>query len=95
MRWSSLPSAAKAGIIAVIVGFLLRISTTTVSGGECSYFDLGALLGGLAGVGLGIAALVGARKSDVRGAAAVVGALVLVLSVVNVLRGIGVIGGPC
>ena len=101
--WGRLGGAAKAVIVAGIGGFVIRLSSTTVSGGDCSYIDIGALGAGVICGVAGVVALV--TRSAGRGSAdgsgwsmtpdRVLGLVGVLLAVVHLMRGVGAIGGPC
>lgn len=88
-----------------IAAFVIHVSSSssrTVNGvmTECSYTDYFAFIAAAACVGFGVAGLTKGRKApkdrSVHPAVLLAFALVLaILAVVHVLRGIGMIGGPC
>lgn len=105
----ALPTPFWAGLVFGLLGFVISMSSSssrTVNGEvvDCSYMDLFPLLAavvvGVCAVAVGKAAfaknnpwsqLARPTRALVFGASAVL----LVLAVVHVLRGLGMIGGPC
>lgn len=96
--WKGLSTPARAALVLTILSYVVSLRTTTISGADCSSQDFGALLFGIGAVGAGIAALAGAGNLSTQSnptAARVVGAAAVLFGVVSVLRGVGMIGGPC
>lgn len=100
--WKLLTGTGKGAVVCTVLGFIVSIgstSTETRNGvvTECSYFDLGALAFGVAGIVLGAMALNESRRLSgrARSLALAIAVGALVLGVVNVLRGLGTLGGPC
>ncbi len=101
ISWGRTPGAIKVGGISAILGFVVSCSSTSVrqSNGsfECSYFDGGALLLGILAIlgGLvGIATCV-RRDEDDRTALLAASAVIVLVGIVHVLRGVGQVGGAC
>ena len=101
MRWSSLSGASKAALIFAVLGFVISFTTlsTTMSNGvrTCSYMDYGALLFGALAMLAGSAGLMGVRglAPDMRNLNLAICVAADVVGVVHILRGIGMVGGPC
>lgn len=101
MRWSSLSGASKAALIFAVLGFVISftsLSTTSINGvSTCSYMDYGALLFGALAMLAGSAGVMGVRglAPDVRNLNLAICVAADVVGVVHILRGIGMIGGPC
>ena len=102
--WSDLNRVAQGTIICAVLGFVLTVQTTSLDGDGCRYTDYGALVFGamtavLAGLSLrsavgGDAAARAAeafRPESVR----VVGIAGLVVALIHLLRGLGILFGPC
>ena len=101
----NVPKALWWGLAFGVLGFIVSISSSssrTVNGvvTECSYTDYFPLIAAIACVGFGVSGLVqgfrAPRHRSVHPAVLLVFALVLgAFAVVHVLRGLGMIGGPC
>lgn len=90
---------AGVGLIAFVVQ-MRSTSTKAVNGvvTECSTMDVAALLAAIVCLGCGVAGLLQLRKRSLRVNRLLVLGLSLVLVLlagVHVLRGVGMIGGPC
>ncbi len=104
--WGELSTSAKVLPVVAVLGFFVRLTSVTrsTSGGvvtSCSYIDFFALvfavicvLGGLALARRGIRAPEWQHRA-VSTAYLVIGFVVAALGVVHVLRGVGVLAGPC
>lgn len=101
MGWSSLSGASKAALIFAVLGFVISFTSTsqsTINGvSTCSHMDFAALI--LGGMTM-LAASAGLLR--IRDAAAETRTLNLailvvadIVGVVHILRGIGMVGGPC
>ncbi|MBY6202194.1 hypothetical protein KUV65_12525 [Maritalea mobilis] len=100
MSYSDLTTLPKVALIVAILGFVFGVqtlTTSTVNGvTQCSFIDYGALLFGAAGAFLG-------SLGEVKALSLVEGKLVnlmvsgaaVMIGIFNVLRGLGVIWGPC
>jgi oligopeptide transport system ATP-binding protein len=104
--WGAIHPAAKAGVVAALLGLLISLSseTRTFVNGEqasCTYFDLFPVLAGA--FCIGAAALAGRaalrpaspQEASARGIHVVLAVLLVVLGVLNLLRGFGVLFSPC
>ena len=97
--WSDLNRVAQGTIICAVLGFVLTVQTTSLDGDGCRYTDYGALVFGamtavLAGLSLRSAVAGDAaafRPESVR----VVGIAGLVVALIHLLRGFGILFGPC
>lgn len=101
MSWSTLSTQAKfAGVLAILGFFvtLQSLSTTSRNGviQTCSFFDIGAVLLGAGAVLFGVIGLAGGNdQSEGRGASLAICGIGVAVGVYHVLRGVGVVGGPC
>lgn len=101
MRWSSLSGVSKAALIFAILGFVVSftsLSSSTINGVRtCSYMDYGALLFGALAMLVGSAGLMRVRDlaPDARTLNLVICVAADVVGVIHILRGIGMVGGPC
>lgn len=101
MSWSSLSGASKAALIFAILGFVISfttLSTSSINGVRtCSYMDYGALLFGALAMLSGSSGLMGARNlaAEARNLNIAVCVGADIVGVVHILRGIGMVGGPC
>lgn len=101
MRWSSLSGVSKAALIFAILGFVVSftsLSSSTINGVRtCSYMDYGALLFGALAMLAGSAGLMRVRDlaPDARTLNLVICVAADVVGVIHILRGIGMVGGPC
>lgn len=101
MSWRNLSGMARAALVFAVLGFVIAItstSTTSVNGvADCSYANYGALVFGALAMMAGSAGLMGLR--DLPAEARTLNIAVLVgadlLGVLHLLRGIGMVGGPC
>jgi hypothetical protein len=97
----ALPTPLRASVVVLAVAFLVPVSFhshTTVNGVQtsCSYFDLGAVIGPIAGV---LAVVTAVRVRDAGGAEAravvALAALAVGVATLVTLRGFGLLLGPC
>jgi hypothetical protein len=101
MSWSSLSGASKAALIFAVLGFVISfttLSTSSINGVRtCSYMDYGALLFGALAMLAGSSGLMRLRDlaPDARSLNLVVCVAADVVGVAHILRGIGMVGGPC
>ena len=101
MSWSSLSGASKAALIFAILGFVVSfttLSTSSINGIQtCSYMDYGALLFGALAMLAGSSGLMRVRDlaPDIRNLNLAICAAADIVGVVHILRGIGMVGGPC
>lgn len=100
MSWSSLTGTSKAAAIFAILGFLLSFSTTNTSSingvTTCSYMNYGALIFGVLAILAGGSGLASARGlGETQALNMGICAVGLAIGVLHVLRGIGMVGGPC
>jgi hypothetical protein len=101
MNWRQLSGAAKAALVFAVLGFLLGFTTTNTTSingvTTCSYMDYGALVFGALAMLAGSAGLMNLRSiaAEARNfnIAVLLGADLV--GVLHVLRGIGMVGGPC
>lgn len=94
LSWRTLPAAAKAGMISVALGFMIRFRTVTVQNGDCSeseptavVFGAIAAVAGLVTIGHGVR-----RRST---ATIAIGLVTVLAGVFLVLRGVGTIATAC
>lgn len=101
MSWSSLSGASKAALVLAILGFVISfttLSTSSVNGvSTCSYMDYGALVFGALAMLAGSAGVMRVRDlaPDARSLNLVVCVAADGVGVLHILRGIGMVGGPC
>ncbi|WP_092502216.1 hypothetical protein [Agrococcus jejuensis] len=107
MRISHVPRAYWAALVVSALGFVVSMSSTTMGSPAaagtvtaCSFLDLGPLVAAAGSVALTLVALGERRRQHVDARASVPWvltgvAVVAALAVVHVLRGLGVLGGPC
>ena len=102
MTWHELTTLSKAALIVAALGFVVSFTSldTASSNGvmtRCSFIDYGALIFGAVGAGLGTLGEMSALRME--GTARVSNLLVsgaaVMIGILNVLRGLGVVGGPC
>ena len=103
----AMPASAKAALVFAVLGFLVNLdykSSTSINGGvvACHYMNFWAL-------GFGAPALLAGgstwwdrftedpltERIENRGLVLVVGAVGILVGVIHVLRGMGIVGGPC
>lgn len=89
----SLPKSAIFGLAMGLLGFFLSIHFHSYGSGGCTYIDIGAGGCGVLGVIGGIAAI-GNRDFPV-GVRTAAGVVAVALGVFHILRGAGLILGPC
>jgi len=101
MRWANLSGVAKAAVIFAVLGFVIALSSTSTSSingvTTCSHMNYGALLFGALAMMAGAAGLIGLRDLPAETRSLNIAVLVAadLVGVLHVLRGIGIIGGPC
>lgn len=98
MGWRDLNGQVKAAAIIAILGFVIRVTSTSQSSINgvvtCWHNDFAALgLGILAVILGGLGAL--RAQGHARNANMIVGGIAAAVGVVHVLRGFGMVGGPC
>lgn len=101
--WSDTPLAAKVGLVAGLIPFIVKIETMSTSSGAggatCSYMNYVALIGGAIAAIAGIAVLIRSRAVAQDAPSAGIrygfGTLVLALGVLQILIGLGALFGPC
>lgn len=103
--WQDIPRAAKVGAIFGLIPFVVSFtSTQTSSGGgitACSHMDIAALVGGAIALIAGVAAFLPKRdamgpvQSASMGIRLGSGLVVAALGAFQILRGLGMVGGPC
>jgi len=104
MRISNVPKAYWVALVIAALGFVVSFSWTQTSSidgvAACSFLDLGPILAALASLGLVGVAIAQQRRRHPNARVPmpwIVGgsALVAAIAVVHVLRGVGILGGPC
>ena len=100
MSYSELTTLSKVALVLSILGFVIGVqslTTTTVNGvAECSFIDYGALLFGAAGAFAGSLGEVRAlQMTEGRIVNLMTSGAAVMIGIFNVLRGLGVIWGPC
>lgn len=101
MNWRNLSGMARAAIVFAILGFVIAItstSSTSINGvSDCSHVNYGALAFGALAMMAGSAGLMGLRDLPAEARNLNIVALVGadLLGVLHLLRGIGMVGGPC
>ncbi|MGI3183717.1 hypothetical protein [Nioella aestuarii] len=101
MSWRSLSGASKAALIFAILGYVISfttLSTSSINGVQtCSYMNYGALLFGVLAMMAGSSGLMGVRAlaADTRNLNIAVCVGADIVGVIHILRGIGMVGGPC
>lgn len=103
--WAKLPVGLWVGLAAALVGFVFRFSfssTATTNGviTQCTYYDVGAVLAAIVCFIGAVAGLIAwlRHPAENRLSPALVlpiAAVIALIGVVHVLRGLGMIGGPC
>ena len=101
MHWKDLSGSSKAALIFAVLGFVINLTSTTSSSVNgvttCSHTDFAALA--LGALTLLVASVGLTRIRDLRPEALNLNIAVLVaadiIGIVHILRGIGIIGGPC
>ncbi len=102
--WSRLPGSLKFGAVAGLLPFIVNVSTYNRASGPggvtCSYMDFAALIGGGVAILAAGAALMSSSGGDMEDSPSPairygLGLAVLALGVVQILRGLGIIMGPC
>lgn len=99
--WKNTPAAIRTALISAVLGFVVSCSsssTRTVNGRltECSYFDAGAALFGAVAIIAGLIGVAAAwKRTDDKPLMLVISIVSTCVGVIHILRGIGVIGGPC
>lgn len=96
--WQRLPGAFKVGIIASLVGFFVSLSSSssrTVNGDvvSCSYLDVAAFIFAAIAAGCAVGTLMDKRSP--MGLRVGLAGVLLALGVIHVLRGLGILNGPC
>lgn len=82
-----------AALVLALVPFVVHLDSTTTTETSCSYTDVAGIVGGGAGLVLVAISIPAVRTQGRPGY--LTAALVTVLGVIQVLRGFGVIAGPC
>jgi len=101
MSWSSLSGASKAALIFAILGFVISfttLSTSSINGvSTCSYMDYGALVFGALAMLAGSSGVMRVRDlaPETRNLNLAICVAADIVGVVHILRGIGMVGGPC
>jgi hypothetical protein len=100
MAYSDLTGLSKIALILSILGFVIGIQMQTnnvVNGvAECSFIDYGALLFGAAGAFAGsLGEMRALRMPQGRMVNLMTSGAAVMIGILNVLRGLGVIWGPC
>lgn len=103
--WQDIPRAAKVGAIFGLIPFVVSFSSTRTSSGggvaTCSHMDFAALIGGAIALIAGVAALMPKRdamgpvQSAPMGIRLGSGLVVAALGAFQILRGLGMVMGPC
>lgn len=102
--WRQIPGGLKLGLIAGLIPFVLSITSTSTSSGAggytCSHTDFAALVGGAIAILAVGGTLVTSRGGTAEAEASPglrygLGAGVVALGAVQILRGLGMIMGPC
>lgn len=103
--WQDIPRAAKVGAVFGLIPFVISLTSTQTSSGSgvatCSHMDFAALIGGAIALIAGVAALLPRRdamgpvQSAPMGVRLGSGLVIAALGVFQVLRGLGMVGGPC
>ena len=102
--WTQLSGSLKVGAIAGLLPFVVNFSTFNRSSGPdgvtCSYTDYAALIGGGIAILAAGAALMSSPGGDTGDGPSPavrygIGLAVLALGAVQILRGLGIVMGPC
>lgn len=99
--WKNTPASIRTALVAAILGFVVRCSSTTTSSRngrltECSYFDGGAVLFGAVAILSGLIGCVAAtRRQDDKTLMLVISIVSVAVGVLHILRGVGTVGGAC
>jgi hypothetical protein len=99
--WKNTPAAIRTALIAAILGFVVRCSSSSTSSRngrvtECSYFDGGAALFGAVAIVAGLMGVAASwRRKDDKVLMLVISIGSVGVGIVHILRGVGAIGGPC
>lgn len=101
MNWKSLSGSSKAAIVFAALGFVISfttLSTSSINGVQtCSYTDYGTLVFGALAMLSASSGLMRVRDlaAEARNLNLIVCAAADVVGVIHILRGMGIVGGPC
>ncbi len=101
MNWRSFSGATKTAVITAALGFFVQLSsiqTSRINGQmSCSHTDVSALFFGVIAILAGVVGVLNARSlpQETRVLNLALCAAAVAVGVLNVLRGFGMVGGPC